>query len=236
MIELRNISRIYTMGSQPLCALKNVTLSIGTGQFISIMGTSGSGKSTLMNIIGCLDKPSSGQYLLNGAKIESYSEDELAEVRNRSIGFVFQQFNLLPRLSALENVLLPLMYDRSGSGNDRSALTGRSVKDRLRKERAERVLSMVGLGDRLHHRPNQLSGGQQQRVSIARALVNEPHILLADEPTGALDSATSKEIMRILSDLNQRGMTVVLVTHDSDVAATANRQIKLRDGSIISDS
>lgn len=184
------------------------------------MGASGSGKSTLMNIIGCLDKPSSGTYSLEGVELQYYSDDDLAEVRNRKIGFVFQQFNLLPRMTALENVMLPLIYG--------------GIEREMRSERAERYLKLVGLGDRVQHRPSELSGGQQQRVSIARALVNQPQILLADEPTGALDSSTSAEIMNLLDEMYRDGLTVILVTHDQEVASYAKRVIRLKDGSVVS--
>lgn len=212
--------RTYELGGQPVHALKEVDLTIGDGEFVAIMGASGSGKSTLMNIIGCLDKPSSGTYSLEGVELQYYSDDELAEVRNKKIGFVFQQFNLLPRMTALENVMLPLIYG--------------GVEREKRRERAERYLKLVGLGDRVQHRPSELSGGQQQRVSIARALVNQPQILLADEPTGALDSSTSAEIMNLLDEMHRDGLTVILVTHDQEVASYAKRVIRLKDGSIVS--
>ena len=211
--------RTYELGGQPVHALKEVDLTIGDGEFVAIMGASGSGKSTLMNIIGCLDKPSSGTYSLEGVELQYYSDDELADVRNRKIGFVFQQFNLLPRMTALENVMLPLIY----GGVDRER----------RSERAERYLKLVGLGDRVQHRPSELSGGQQQRVSIARALVNQPQILLADEPTGALDSSTSAEIMNLLEEMHRDGLTVILVTHDQEVASYAKRVIRLKDGLVV---
>ncbi|HEY9868239.1 MAG TPA: ABC transporter ATP-binding protein [Candidatus Obscuribacterales bacterium] len=222
MIELRDITRVYNSGMQPVHALRGVTLKIHSGEFVAIMGASGSGKSTLMNLIGCLDRPTSGQYLLDDENVESLSEDALARVRNRKIGFVFQQFNLLPRMNALENVAIPLLY--AGVPGDE------------RKERAEQALRLVGLGDRLSHRPNQLSGGQQQRVAIARAIVNKPHILLADEPTGALDSQTAGEIMTLLEELHASGMSVVLVTHEAEIAAYARRVIRLKDGLVISDT
>lgn len=219
MIELNKVMRTYELGGQPVHALKEVDLTIGDGEFVAIMGASGSGKSTLMNIIGCLDKPSSGTYSLEGVELQYYSDDELADVRNRKIGFVFQQFNLLPRMTALENVMLPLIY----GGVDRER----------RSERAERYLKLVGLGDRVQHRPSELSGGQQQRVSIARALVNQPQILLADEPTGALDSSTSAEIMNLLEEMHRDGLTVILVTHDQEVASYAKRVIRLKDGLVV---
>lgn len=219
LIELNKVMRTYELGGQPVHALKEVDLTIGDGEFVAIMGASGSGKSTLMNIIGCLDKPSSGTYSLEGVELQYYSDDELADVRNRKIGFVFQQFNLLPRMTALENVMLPLIY----GGVDRER----------RSERAERYLKLVGLGDRVQHRPSELSGGQQQRVSIARALVNQPQILLADEPTGALDSSTSAEIMNLLEEMHRDGLTVILVTHDQEVASYAKRVIRLKDGLVV---
>ena len=214
LIELNKVMRTYELGGQPVHALKEVDLTIGDGEFVAIMGASGSGKSTLMNIIGCLDKPSSGTYSLEGVELQYYSDDELADVRNRKIGFVFQQFNLLPRMTAL-----PLIY----GGVDRER----------RSERAERYLKLVGLGDRVQHRPSELSGGQQQRVSIARALVNQPQILLADEPTGALDSSTSAEIMNLLEEMHRDGLTVILVTHDQEVASYAKRVIRLKDGLVV---
>jgi putative ABC transport system ATP-binding protein len=222
MIELKDIVRSYILGNEPVYALNGISLTIKTGEYVAIMGSSGSGKSTLMNIIGCLDRPSSGEYVFDGEPIQSLSEDGLADLRNRKIGFVFQQFNLLPRMTALENVALPLVYA--------------SVPAAERKLRAEQSLGVVGLADRMHHRPNQLSGGQQQRVSIARALINRPELLLADEPTGALDSTTSVEIMKLLSELHAQGMTIVLVTHEADIAAHAKRLVRLKDGHIISDT
>lgn len=221
IIEIKDVIKTYTLGGEPLNALNGVTLNIEEGEYVAIMGQSGSGKSTLMNIIGCLDKPSSGEYILNGKPVQDCSEDELAVVRNTTIGFVFQQFNLLPRMTALNNVMLPLTY--AGMGKEQ------------RQERAEHVLTLVGLKDRLHHRPNQLSGGQQQRVSIARALSNEPKILLADEPTGNLDSNMAKEIMILIDKLVLEGMTVILVTHDAETANHAKRIIRIKDGQILSD-
>lgn len=221
LIEIRDLSKVYTLGGEPLYALNGVNLTVEEGEYIAIMGTSGSGKSTMMNIIGCLDKPSSGQYLLSGTPVQDLSEDELAVVRNSTIGFVFQQFNLLPRMSALKNVMLPLTY------------AGAPRQKRL--ERAQEVLKMVGLADRMDHKPTQLSGGQQQRVSIARALANEPKILLADEPTGNLDSNMAQEIMTLINNLVSSGMTVVLVTHDPETARHARRVVRLKDGKIISD-
>lgn len=221
LITLENIVRIYQMGDEPLYALKHLTLSIDQGEYVAIMGTSGSGKSTLMNIVGCLDRPTSGNYVLNGRDVLSLDDDELAGLRNTTIGFVFQQFNLLSSMSAMENVMLPLTYA--------------GVKREQRLLRAEHVLNQVGLGGRMHHRPNQLSGGQQQRVSIARALANSPRLLLADEPTGALDSHTAQEIMALFNELVDKGITVVLVTHDHDTANHARRIVRMRDGEIISD-
>jgi putative ABC transport system ATP-binding protein len=221
LIELKNISKTYVLGSEPVHALKGLSLSIEAGEYIAIMGTSGSGKSTLMHIIGCLDKPTSGEYSLNNQAVQNLDEDELAIVRNRTIGFIFQQFNLLPQMSALQNVVLPLTY------------AGSIKEERLK--RGEEVLKLVGLGDRLSHKPTQLSGGQQQRVSIARALANRPKILLADEPTGALDSHTAAEIMNLVGEQVKNGTTVVLVTHDADIAGHANRIVRVKDGAIISD-
>lgn len=221
IIEIHNLWRTYELGSEPVHALQGLDLTIAQGEYVAIMGTSGSGKSTLMNMIGCLDKPTSGQYLLDGQDISSRSDDELAEIRNRTIGFVFQQFNLLPRMTALENVMLPLVYG--------------GVSPAQRRTRAEEALTELGLADRMDHRPNQLSGGQQQRVAIARAIVNKPRIILADEPTGALDSQTAKDIMGVFTRLVNDGITVILVTHDGDTAAHARRVIKVRDGKILGD-
>lgn len=226
MIELKDVSRVYDLDATPVHALRGINLKVMSGEYIAIMGTSGSGKSTLMHILGCLDRPSSGQYILNGEQVQNYTQDELAVIRNKTIGFVFQQFNLLPRMTAVDNVLLPLIYARGS--------TRVSKEEQL--PRAQNALRLVGLGDRINHRPNQLSGGQQQRVSIARALVNNPKILLADEPTGALDSQTSKEIMTLLEELFSQGITVILVTHDNDIASYARRLVRLKDGLIVSDS
>lgn len=221
MINISNLSKEYNLGSNSFLALDNVSVNIESGEFVSIMGASGSGKSTLMNIIGCLDVPSSGDYKLNDQNISKLSSNDLADVRNKTIGFVFQNFNLLPRLNALENVMLPLLYSGKTS-NERSTLALNS-------------LNSVGLEDRINHRPNQLSGGQQQRVSIARAIVGVPKLILADEPTGALDSKTSLEIMAILENLNKQGITIVLVTHENDIAEYGNRIIRMKDGIIIED-
>tara|TARA_B100001057_G_scaffold50368_1_gene44864 strand:+ start:76 stop:759 length:684 start_codon:yes stop_codon:yes gene_type:complete len=221
MINISSISKEYVMGDNKLLALNNVNVSIKEGEFVSIMGSSGSGKSTLMNIIGCLDVPSNGDYFFRENNISKFSSNKLAELRNKDIGFIFQNFNLLPRLNALENVILPLLY------------SGKSSKERTKL--ALLALENVGLKDRTHHRPNQLSGGQQQRVSIARAIAGTPKLILADEPTGALDSNTSLEIMKILNDLNKTGITIVLVTHEDDIAKYGSRIIRMKDGKIIED-
>ena len=221
LIQARDLVKTYHMGDQVVQALRGVSVDIAAGDLVAIMGASGSGKSTLMNILGCLDKPSSGQYRLAGEPVEGMRGDQLAAIRNRHIGFVFQQFNLLPRTSALENVELPMVYAGVGAAQ--------------RRERAAAALAQVGLGERMGHTPAELSGGQQQRVAIARALVNRPQLILADEPTGALDSQTSEEIMRLLTDLNRQGLTVVLVTHEADIAAWARRRILFRDGLIVQD-
>jgi putative ABC transport system ATP-binding protein len=221
MINISNVSKEYNLGSNSFLALENINLNISSGEFVSIMGSSGSGKSTLMNIIGCLDVPSSGDYELNEQNISKLNSNDLANVRNKKIGFVFQSFNLLPRLNALENVMLPLLY------------SGKSANER--KKLALDSLNNVGLKDRISHRPNQLSGGQQQRVSIARAIVGMPKLILADEPTGALDSTTSLEIMNILKSLNENGITIILVTHESDIAEYGSRIIHMKDGHVIKD-
>ncbi|MBA2459605.1 MAG: ABC transporter ATP-binding protein [Gemmatimonadales bacterium] len=216
MIRVVELSRAYQMGGERIHALRGVTLEIGRNEYVAIMGPSGSGKSTMMNLLGCLDTPTGGEYWLNGQEVSRLSDDELARVRNREIGFVFQTFNLLPRATALHNVELPLVYAGIGA--------------RERRKRAADALDQVGLADRMDHRPNELSGGQRQRVAIARALVNRPSILLADEPTGNLDSVTSEEIMRVFGDLHAAGQTVIMVTHEPDIAAHAERVVVLRDG------
>jgi putative ABC transport system ATP-binding protein len=221
LIEARNLTKVYALGGQTVHALRGVSLDIEAGEFVAIMGASGSGKSTLMNILGCLDRPTSGEYRLAGEPVQDMNADALASIRNRRIGFVFQQFNLLPRTSAQENVELPMVYA--------------GIASAPRRARALEALQQVGLGERTQHTPAELSGGQQQRVAIARALVNQPVMVLADEPTGALDSQTSEDIMRLLSQLNAQGITVVLVTHEADVAAWARRRIVFRDGAIVED-
>ena len=221
IIELRDVHKIYTMGTEKVHALNGVSLEIQRGEYVAVMGSSGSGKSTLMNLLGCLDTPTDGSYHLNGVAVEELDDTELAGIRNKEIGFVFQSFHLLPRTSALQNVELPLIY------------AGVSRHDR--RDRARRALERVGLGDRMSHQPNELSGGQRQRVAIARALVNDPSILLADEPTGNLDSTTSEEIMQLFDELHQGGNTVILVTHEADIAKHAWRQVQLRDGGVLSD-
>ena len=218
----QNLQREYIMGSERVRALQGVDMTIRKNEFVAIMGPSGSGKSTMMNMIGCLDTPSEGEYWLNGYRVSELDDDALARIRNKEIGFVFQTFNLLPRASALANVELPMVY------------AGASSKER--RTRAEEALRQVGLQDRMHHRPNELSGGQRQRVAIARALVNRPSIILADEPTGNLDSATSVEIMALFESLHKQGQTIILVTHEPDIAAHAKRQIVLRDGKVASDA
>jgi putative ABC transport system ATP-binding protein len=220
MIEVQDLTKIYHLGSVEVPALRGVSFRIGRGEVIAIMGQSGSGKSTLMNVLGCLDLPTSGQYLLEGKNIAGMDEDQLAEIRNQKVGFVFQQFNLLPRMTVRRNAEMPLMYNGGKAENEIH-------------QRSEAILSAVGLADRMNHRPTELSGGQQQRVAIARALINEPALILADEPTGNLDSRTGAEIMRLLLDLNrEKGLTLVIVTHDPNIAAHSQRIIHLRDGLI----
>lgn len=221
VIKTSDISKIYQMGSETIRALKSVSIDIKQGEYVSFMGPSGSGKSTLMNMIGCLDTPSGGQYVLNGNDVSDMTENELAEIRNKEIGFVFQTFNLLPRASSLENVALPLIY----AGYSKSE----------REEKALAALTGVGLGDRAHHKPNELSGGQRQRVAIARALVNDPSIILADEPTGNLDSKTSYDIMDLFAQLHDKGNTIIMVTHEDDIAQYSHRIVRLRDGLVETD-
>lgn len=221
VIKIEQLTKYYFVGSETVKALRGVDVTIHRGEYVAIMGPSGSGKSTLMNLIGCLDTPTSGNYFLNNKNVSELSDNELAGIRNREIGFVFQTFNLMPRYSSLENVMLPLVYAGLRKGD--------------RVVRANEVLTSVGLADRTHHKPNELSGGQRQRVAIARAMVNHPSIILADEPTGNLDSKTSLEIMRLLSDIHAKGNTIILVTHEEDIAQYAHRIIRLRDGLIESD-
>jgi putative ABC transport system ATP-binding protein len=218
LISLQGLRKTYTIGTQVVHALDGLDLQIDRNEYVALMGPSGSGKSTLMNILGCLDSPTQGNYTLNQQDVAHLNEDQLAEIRNREIGFVFQTFNLLPRYTALENVALPLIY----AGLDRDS----------REERAKEVLTQVGLADRMSHRPNELSGGQRQRVAVARALVNRPSIILADEPTGNLDTATSMEIMALFQEIQEAGNTVILVTHEEDIAACAKRVVRLRDGKL----
>ena len=222
IIRLEDICRIYRVGSQEVRALDGVSLSVYKNEYVAIMGPSGSGKSTLMNILGCLDSPDSGRYILNGTDVSEMDDGELADVRNREIGFVFQSFNLLPRYNALENVALPMVYAGVPAGE--------------RREKAAQALRSVGLEDRMDHRPNELSGGQRQRVALARALINNPSIILADEPTGNLDTHTSVEIMRLFDEIYRNGNTVIVVTHEEDIAAYAHRVIRLRDGRVESDT
>lgn len=221
VIEVKNIAREYKVGSQIVRALKDVSVDIEVGEYVALMGPSGSGKSTLMNMLGCLDTPSKGSYILNGQAVQTLVDNELAEIRNKEIGFVFQTFNLMPRYTALENVALPLIY------------AGKTKNERIQK--ASWALEQVGLQDRMDHKPNELSGGQRQRVAVARALVNDPSIILADEPTGNLDSKTSYEIMSLFQDIQDRGNTIILVTHEEDIANYAKRVVRLRDGLVESD-
>ena len=221
LIILKDIGRKYVIGSEIIHALKSVTLNIQKGEFVALMGPSGSGKSTLMNILGCLDTPTKGEYILNGVNVSHMTDNELAEVRNQEIGFVFQTFNLLPRNTALDNVALPLIYA--------------GVNREKRRERAKQNLENVGLGNRIDHKPNELSGGQRQRVAVARALINNPSIILADEPTGNLDTKTSIEIMGLIEDIHAKGNTIILVTHEEDIALHAHRIVRMRDGLIEKD-
>ncbi|HLS95382.1 putative ABC transport system ATP-binding protein [Sphingobacterium allocomposti] len=221
LIQIEDIGRKYIIGAEEIHALKSVSLNIRKGEFVALMGPSGSGKSTLMNILGCLDTPSKGQYILNGINVSDMSENDLAEVRNKEIGFVFQTFNLLPKSTALENVALPLIYA--------------GFNKKVREERAHKALENVGLGNRVDHKPNELSGGQRQRVAVARALINNPSIILADEPTGNLDTKTSIEIMGLMEDIHAKGNTIILVTHEEDIAQHAHRIVRMRDGLIEDD-
>jgi putative ABC transport system ATP-binding protein len=222
LIDIRDITKVYPMGDENVYALRGVSVGVERGEYVAIMGPSGSGKSTLMNLIGCLDTPTSGSYVLNGKEVARMTDDELAAIRNQEIGFVFQTFNLLPRTSGVQQVELPLVYG--------------GLSRRERRDRAVKALKAVGLGDRMNHTPNEMSGGQRQRVAIARALINDPSILLADEPTGNLDSQTGAEIMALFDELNSRGNTIVLVTHEEDIAAHARRIVRLKDGQIWNDA
>lgn len=221
MIEIKDLSKVYEIGKEKLYALDNVSLKINDGEFAAIVGPSGSGKSTLMNILGCLDIATSGSYILDGVPVESLNDDRLAEIRNKKVGFIFQKYNLLTKLNVYENVEIPLIY--LGIGNTE------------RKERIKKALDQVGLSSHLHHKPTELSGGQQQRVAIARALVTNPSVILADEPTGALDSKTGKEVLALLQELHKSGRTIVLITHDLSIAAEAERRIQIKDGRVLSD-
>lgn len=221
LIDIKDLARIYKIGTETIHALRSVSLQINKGEYVALMGPSGSGKSTLMNILGCLDTPSSGTYILNNTEVSKMTDNELAEIRNKEIGFVFQTFNLIPRSTALDNVALPLVYA--------------GVNKETRQQRAKETLNNVGLGDRVDHKPNELSGGQRQRVAVARALVNNPSIILADEPTGNLDTKTSIEIMTLFEKIHQSGNTVILVTHEEDIARHAHRIVRLRDGVVESD-
>jgi putative ABC transport system ATP-binding protein len=221
LITIKDIGRKYVIGSETIHALKSVSLSINKGEFVALMGPSGSGKSTLMNILGCLDTPTKGEYILNGINVSHMTDNELAEVRNSEIGFVFQTFNLLPRNTALDNVALPLIYA--------------GINKETRQGRAQKALENVGLGNRVDHKPNELSGGQRQRVAVARALINDPSIILADEPTGNLDTKTSIEIMGLMEDIHAKGNTIILVTHEEDIALHAHRIVRMRDGLIEND-
>lgn len=222
MLEVRNLIKTYKTGDFEFTALNNISLKIEKGEFTAIMGASGSGKSTLMNILGCLDKMNSGEYILNGQDISVLNDNELAYIRNKEIGFVFQSFNLIPRISLLDNVQLPMMYA--------------GIPAKVRKEKALYALEKVGLSDRVNHLPNEISGGQKQRAAIARAIVNSPAVLMADEPTGNLDSKSSEDIMKIFQDLNNEGATILMVTHENDIASHTNRIVRFRDGEILSDS
>ena len=222
LLELKNIAKRYIIGTEEVNALRSIDISINKGEYIALMGPSGSGKSTLMNIIGCLDTPSNGEYILNGNVVSKLSEDELAEIRNKEIGFIFQTFNLIPRSNALDNVALPLVYA--------------GLKKQERQKKATDALTDVGLGDRMNHKPNELSGGQRQRVAVARALVNKPSIILADEPTGNLDSKTSEEIMNLFEEIHKKGNTIIVVTHAEEIAQHAYRIVRIKDGMIESDT